>query len=203
MAEALNWIAIRTSLHDEMLERLELARTREERGDVEAAYLGFYTPGEWVGVIENEDHAKVRRTGWLSGTSVFADPATARELSKLGELVVCSWNKRTMNSHAAGWVDGHERWAIVHEAHRGLDHLTQRGGPPDPDGEIVKRAMRQYVGETKRHADAATAVDHLFSAPIEIATHEVGFGTATDGSPRYEVLRPVERTKGWFARLTG
>jgi hypothetical protein len=96
----------------------------------------------------------------------------ARQLSGLGETIVCFVEEHTMCSYAASWRGGRRLWCIFHEAGRGdVMHLESEGQLPACFAEVYKDLRSQQQLQSK----AKYGVDYIFEIPVEVACREGGY----------------------------
>jgi hypothetical protein len=106
-------------------------------------------------------------------------------LSKNASLIACYAHETVMNSYASAWVNGVEKWSVLHDAQEGTTHLETTGNPPDQLKSIQERLFAAQ--------EASDGVDYVFDIPIDLFTslggirydHDIG----GEGRDRWQVLR--------------
>ncbi len=88
------------------------------------------------------------------------DERVFARLSKGASLIACYANETVMNSYASGWVNGVQKWSVLHDAQQGIDHLETDGELPEEMNSIQENLVRPQANDQD--------VDHIFDIPIQL-----------------------------------
>lgn len=102
-------------------------------------------------------------------------------LSRGAALVACCVNETVMSSYGCGWVNGTERWHVLHNCEQGTTHLEVSGSAPPEFSSIRDRQLQLQ-------ADASDA-DYMFDVPVELFV--------TLGGMRYDQDIPGSGPSPW------
>jgi hypothetical protein len=186
MGYSLSWIAVKgkspQAVRDEFSFRMTDKREEIPESDLSAVEM----PSGWYLIVSNH-------------TEQVVSDAAMRRLSSTGcELVTCFVEEHVMVSRATGWKDGQLRWAVTHDAQRGLLHLDVQGEPPAEFAAIRDRKLAE------QRADDGTC-DFLFDIPVETARSTAGYRHDEDvpglRGEVFEVLAPPPDERSFLKRL--
>lgn len=154
----------------------------EDRGG--SSYQATRLAGGWV--------LLVRR---MEGAGIVAESEMLAKLSRGRRVVACDEDSRVMYSAASEWVEGRERWALIHSSEQADDHLAARGDLPG--GWTAKRD--QSLAEQARAAEGEEAVDRAYEVPLEVARLVVGYRIESEDSDELELVTLLTRSsKPWW-----
>jgi hypothetical protein len=116
---------------------------------------------------------------------IVPDNRVFAQLSKNATLMACYAHETVMNSYACAWLNGVEKWSVLHDAQQGITHLETTGDPPDQLKSIQKRLFAAQ--------EVSGGVDYIFDIPIELFTSLGGIRYDRDieraGPDRWQVLK--------------
>ncbi|MFO0958451.1 MAG: hypothetical protein U0800_13640 [Isosphaeraceae bacterium] len=178
-------IAVTGKAPDAIHRDLGLAPTGRFQDLPEAPYVGANLPGGGYLLYINDPEA------------IAPDNGPFSRLSKGASLVACYANETVMDSYACAWVDGRERWRVLHLAGKGTDHVEASGDLPAEYPSIRDaRLLSKSEGEDE--------VDYAFDVPVDLFAACGGIRYDQDipgaGPDPWEVLerRPKRRWFGLF-----
>jgi hypothetical protein len=186
MGYSLSWIAVKgkspQAVRDEFSFRMTDKREEIPESDLSAVEM----PSGWYLIVSNH-------------TEQVVSDAAMRRLSSTGcELVTCFVEEHVMVSRATGWKDGQLRWAVTHDAQRGLLHLDVQGEPPAEFAAIRDRKLAEQ-------AAGDGTCDFLFDIPVETARSAAGYRHDEDvpglSGEVFEVLAPPPDERSFLKRL--
>jgi len=129
-----------------------------------------------VGTVDEETEAHLvcgfSATGWLVVVDSFMSFDLERLLSTAsagGLAVGCYFTEVVMFSQSQAWRDGQLVWKVSHDPEKELKDLTIEGAPPA----VLKGIVAQL--SAKQDADVTGQVDHMFDAPVDLATALCGY----------------------------
>jgi hypothetical protein len=114
----------------------------------------------------------------------FADESELLRLSTGRDIVVVHIEETTMMFWASRWRNGHEVWAVRHEAVEGPRHLEVEGDLP---AQFPAIRDKFFAAQDKEDA-GESAVDFIAEIPIGLAEDATGFRHDTMGPEYYELL---------------
>ena len=194
MGFSLEWIAVKGSERNSVLNTLGLRGTGERQEIPESDITGANLPAGWYMVVANHGYPSLMEEKMLARVSVGA------------EVVTCFVEEHVMCSCAQGWRNGLQIWLVMHEAGTGgIDHLETKGELPPVFSAIRdrQRSKQQAAGGSK------AGDDYIFDIPVELAHTLTGYRHDQDipelGAAPFEVLATTEATlrRSWVKRLLG
>lgn len=164
MGFSLSWVAVKGGTPKDVLNELGLRPTGERSDIAESAADGVSLSGGWYVVVSNHNEVSLHERKKL------------KELSSIGEVVLCFVEEHVMFSSAAGWRDGTCTWTVEHDAQKSVHHLDVKGEPPPAFDEIYSRLAQ----EQNEAGGKKAGVDFIFDVPIELAKALTGFVHSED-----------------------
>lgn len=155
MGFSVAWLAVPKKAKAETISALGLRETEVREEMPESPLLGADLATGWYLL-------------WFDRASPAAlKPESLRRISSGTELITCQVEEHAMISIASHWVDGAERWCVMHDSEDGLTNLEVIGSPPAALEPIRTKLMALQNGVTN--------VDYVFDVPVELAEVFVGF----------------------------
>lgn len=186
MGYSLSWMAVKGKPPQAVRDELSFQMTEEREEIPESELTAVEMPSGWYLIVSNH-------------TEQVVSDAAMRRLSSSGcELVTCFVEEHVMVSRATGWKDGQLRWAVTHDAQRGLLHLDVQGELP---AEFAAIRDRKFAEQAADDCDG----DWLFEIPVETAHSVVGYRHDEDvpglSGAVFEVLAPPNDERSFLKRL--
>ena len=195
MGYSLTWVAVKGGTPSAVHSVLSIRGTGGREEFAESDVTGAELPGGWYLVVSQR------------GELDLLEDAVLRQLSQIGEVVMCFVEEHVMASSASCWRNGQRVWSVDHDAggRKGIETLYVNGQPPASFGAIRDRLFSEQAAAGGSKAD----VDCIFDIPVELAHSLVGFRHTDDGIPglpkdAFEVLeRTVPKRRSWWQKLVG
>lgn len=155
MGHAVAWVALQLDDPHALYEAFGVAPAGKQSDLTGAPLVAAVSPSGWIVVLANVS---------AGGDDRLFDEAFTAGLSGLGPMVWCFSESDTMDSAAAGWIDGRRTWTVQHDPEQGVEHVHAVGAVPEE-----LEGLRSAAGE-----DA-------FAVPIGLARALTGFHHRLEG----------------------
>ena len=155
MGHAVAWVALQLDDPHALYEAFGVAPVGRQSDLTGSPLVAAVSPTGWIVVLANLS---------AGGEDRLFDEAFTAGLSRLGSMVWCFSESHTMDSAAAGWVDGRRTWTVQHDPDQGVDHVHAVGAVP----EELER-LQAELG------------DEAFEVPTQLARVLAGFHHELEG----------------------
>jgi hypothetical protein len=158
------WLAFRNKPKDTILAEAGFVDTCEPDFGYPSPASAAALPSGWYLIVLNQFTPPISRAKVLS------------QLSAACQIAVCQAEEHVMASAASFYEDGNRRWAVTHEAEKGLYDLDIIGNAPDISLELRERAIRKQDANDKiKLGEVTFDVDYFFDVPIDLIDSICGY----------------------------
>ncbi len=140
--------------------------------------------------------AEIPEGGYLLyiNDQIYPDEQVFQKLSQGASLIACRVNETVGSSDACCWMNGVERWMVLHDCQLGPHHLETEGELPKEFEQI-----RATLFSRQEELDDA---DYIFDIPVDLFAALGGIRYSEDivgAGPRpWRVLARIPRKKWWW-----
>ncbi len=121
----------------------------------------------------------------------YPEPPVFQMLSRGASLIACRVNETVMSSDTCCWVNGVQRWMVLHDCQQGTHHLETEGELPEEFEQV-----RKTLFSRQEELDDA---DYIFGIPVDLFAALGGIRYSEDiagAGPRpWRVLARIPRKK--------
>lgn len=187
-------VAVRGGTRDSVLATMGLRGTNAFEEIPESDITGALLPSGWYLVVANR-----------GPFPTFAEDATLKRLSQMGEVVTCFVEEHVMCSAASLWAGGQQVWSVMHAADQSIEHLETKGSLPPIFAPISERLRAEQAAAGGKKAQ----VDHIFDIPVEMVAQLTSYRhdrvMPELGDRAFEVLATTDATpkRSLLRRLLG
>ncbi|GAA0546851.1 hypothetical protein FHS83_000802 [Rhizomicrobium palustre] len=179
MGFSIAWVAVQGKPKEDVLAWAQHTDTGEPDESNDAPASGSSLPNNWYVVFLNDiEHP-------------LATDAALTSLSQNCFVIACHVEEHVMFSSAKAFRNGHEEWAITHDAQAGIYDIQPKGSPPAAFTAIFAQAKEQQDSEGGAQAD----VDHIFDVPLLTAQSVCGYKhdlwRFDWGEPKFTALKDI------------
>ena len=189
MGVSLTWVAVKGLALDEVLSRLELARTGATCNyPVDGVACHPLAGDGWLVIANRCDHR-------------IGDDAGMASLSAGCEALVCHVEEHVAFARCAVWRDGGQSWQVTHEGSEDEEDISWEGEPPARFHALLEGVRVDNDYDNDEDPDAWFHMD----IPLILASEIAGYrhdadDPAFDAQP-FEALRDLRPGKPWWRRL--